>query len=236
VATRSRHHGVTAKARRETHVGWLKLIDVSGPFLSAPVLAEEWPDLDSLELGDEIRRQYREWRDGNRDGWIEFVLKDLLEWRGAIHCGDLRHLAFDVPEHETTIVPSFTLNDPATGSPALLGMVTDGSPVARIKDSDWPATPADRLAMLLRHTGVELGLASDGRWWALVWAPSGGVTTVALFDSIAWDEPAERQVLRAFVSLLRRRRFFGVPVDHRLPALLRKSLDHQEEITEALGV
>jgi hypothetical protein len=101
----------------------------------------------------------------------------------------------------------------------LLGLISDGSPVARIRDSDWPATPADRLAQLCRARGVELGLATDGRWWALVWAPAGGVTTVADFDAISWSDSSERTVVRAFISLLERRRWFAVPVEHRLLAL-----------------
>ena len=111
-------------------------------------------------------------------------------------------LALPVAEHEAVITPSFTLNDPASGDVRLLGMVSDDSPVARVRGSDWPATPADRLAQLCRARGVELGLATDGRWWALVWAPAGGVTTMAVFDAIAWPDSSERTVVRAFVSLL----------------------------------
>jgi hypothetical protein len=141
-----------------------------------------------------------------------------------------------VPEHETTITPSFTLTDPGTSDIRLLGLVSDDSPVARIKGSDWPATPADRLAQLCRHHGVELGLATDGRWWALVWAPAGGVTTVAVFDAISWPDLSERTVVRALISLLQRRRFFAVPPERQLPALLRESLNNQEEITDRLGI
>ena len=69
--------------------------------------------------------------------------------------------------------------------------------------------------MLCRHHGIELGLATDGRWWALIWAPAKGVTTIAVFDAIAWPETAERDVVRAFLSLLERRRFFTVPEQRR---------------------
>src|SRR5690606_23040325 len=100
----------------------------------------------------------------------------------------------------------------------------------------WAATYVDRLAHACRHHNVELGLATDGRWWALVWAPRGGVTTTAVFDAVSWPEAAERVVVRAFVSLLCRRRFFGVPEEERLVPLLRASLDRAEDITEALGV
>ena len=239
-----RHRGVTGQDRRQAHIDWLKLIEVSGPFLSVPVLTAEWPDLEPLDNKDKdrLRQEHRQWQErptAHRDGWIAYVLDDLLGWQGAVQHDDLAPLArltLDVPEHETAITPSFALTDPATGDLRLLGLVSDDSPVARIKGSDWPATPADRLAQLCRHHGVELGLATDGRWWALVWAPAGGVTTVAVFDAISWPDLSERTVLRAFLSLLQRRRFFAVPPERQLPALLRESLNNQEEITDRLGI
>jgi len=239
-----RHRGVTGQDRRQTHIDWLKLIEVSGPFLSVPVLTAEWPDLEPLDTKDKdrLRQEHRQWQErpaAYRDDWIAYILDDLLGWQGAVQHDDLAPLArltLDVPEHETAITPSFTLTDPATGDLRLLGLVSDDSPVARIKGSDWPATPADRLAQLCCHHGVELGLATDGRWWALVWAPAGGVTTVAVFDAISWPDLSERTVLRAFISLLQRRRFFAVPPERQLPALLRESLNNQEEITDRLGI
>ncbi len=226
-------------SRREAHIEWLKLIDVSGPFLSVPVLTKEWPDLEPLDGAerDRLRRAHGDWQDsGDRLGWIAFVLEELLGWQGLVRRGDMERLAVPVAEHDTVITPSFTLNDPASGDVRLLGMISDDSPVTRVRGSDWPATPADRLAQLCRARGVELGLATDGRWWALVWAPAGGVTTVAVYDSISWPDSSERIVVRAFISLLQRRRWFAVPETRQLPALFRESLKHQEDITEALGV
>ena len=205
------------------------------------MLTAEWPDLEPLEVKDRdrLRQEHRQWQErpaAHRDDWIDYVLGDLLGWQGAVRHDDLARLTLDVPEHETVITPSFALTDPGTGDLRLLGLVSDDSPVARIKGSDWPATPADRLAQLCRHHGVELGLATDGRWWALVWAPAGGVTTVAVFDAISWPDSSERAVVRAFLSLLQRRRFFAVPPERQLPALLRESLNNQEEITDRLGI
>ena len=226
-------------SRREAHLEWLRLIETSGPFLSVPVLTAEWPDLEPLDLAarDRLRRAHADWQaTGDRAPWIDYVLEDLLGWQGLVRRDDMAALALEVAEHEAVITPSFTLTDPASGEVRLLGMVTDDSPVARVRGSDWPATPVDRLAQLCRAHGVELGLATDGRWWALVWSPAGGVTTVAVFDSVSWSDSSERMVVRAFISLLERRRWFAVPEDHRLPALLRQSLKHQEDITEALGM
>jgi Eco57I restriction-modification methylase/MmeI, target recognition domain len=233
--------GVTASQRRQAHIDWLKLIEVSGPFLSVPVLTAEWPDLEALDTRalERFRQEHRQWQEDparNSAGWTGYVLGELLSWDDAIQWTGLDRLALEVPEHEATLIPSFTLADPGTGQTVLLGLVSDGSPVARIAGSDWPATPADRLAMLCRHHGIELGLATDGRRWALVWAPAKGVTTTAVFDAIAWPESAERDVVRAFISLLERRRFFVVQEQRRLPALLRQSLNNQEEITDRLGV
>jgi hypothetical protein len=236
-----RHRGVTGTERRQAHIDWLKLIEVSGPFLSVPVLTAEWPDLEPLDnkARDRLRQEHRQWQENpaaNRDGWIGYVLDDLLGWQGAVQLDGLARFTLDVPEHEAAITPSFALADPGTGTIRLLGLISDDSPVARIKSSDWPATPADRLAQLCRHHGVELGLATDGRWWALIWAPAGGVTTVAVFDAISWPDLSERTVVRAFLSLLERRRFFAVPPERQLPALLRESLNNQEEITDRLGI
>ena len=235
------HSRVSTSQRRQAHIDWLKLIDVSGPFLSVPVLTAEWPDLEALDVRalETLRREHRQWQEEpgrNRADWIGYVLGELLGWGETAQWAGLDQFALTVPEHEATLIPSFTLADPGTRQPVLLGLVSEGSPTARIAGSDWPATPADRLAMLCRHHGTELGLATDGRWWALVWAPTKGVTSTAVFDAIAWPEPAERDVVRAFLSLLERRRFFTVPEQGRLPALLRESLNNQEEITDRLGV
>lgn len=313
------------------HRGWLALVEVSGPFLSLPVLRRAWPTLDALEPDkrEALRRAHSEWRatsastDASADVaekaqqvWLDYVLGDFLGWRGELRWEGLDSLAVEVAEHDETITPSFALVEPGTapttpqmtataptataptrtettqpaegsgdGGGIILGGVShpvpaplpaaptatdkirpDGlellpgaatardeikpdavrllglrcapgtQPTARVPGSAWAATATDRLARLCRHHGVELGLATDGRWWALVWAPRGGVTTTAVFDAVSWPEAAERDVVRAFRSLLGRPRFFGVPNDEQLVPLLRASLDNQEDITEALGV
>ncbi|HEX5496221.1 MAG TPA: SAM-dependent DNA methyltransferase, partial [Mycobacteriales bacterium] len=243
------------------HREWLGLVEVTGPFLSLPVLRAAWPTLDPLDsdLRDRLRRAHAAWLDGPAAGqpdWVAFVLTDLLGWDDALRWADPRagtggglgggldFLAVPVPEHDTAIVPSFALLTPGTpdgevkpDTVACLGLVCPpgAAPTARVSGSDWAATPTDRMAHALRATGVELGLVTDGRFWALVWAPAGKSTTTAVFDAVGWADAAERHVVRAFVSLLARRRFFGVPDEQRLTALLRASLDRQEDITEALG-
>lgn len=244
---RSTHrHASTTRDGSEQHRSWLGLIEVSGPFLSLPVLRAEWPDLDALDrpTRDRLRREHASWQSDPAAGqaaWTRYVLRELLGWGDALLVGGLDVLAADVPEHDARITPFFALVEPGEevkpDTTRLLGVVCAAGtrPDARIAGEAWAATPVDRLAHLCRHHDIELGLATDGRWWALVWAPRGGATTTAVFDAVAWPEAAERDVVRAFVSLLCRSRFFAVPADKTLVPLLRDSLGSQEDITVALG-
>ncbi|HZM84908.1 MAG TPA: DNA methyltransferase [Candidatus Limnocylindrales bacterium] len=236
----------------QQHRDWLALIEVTGPFLSLPVLRQTWPTLDPLDKKDRerLRVEHATWLADPAAGkraWLRYILGDLLGWASELRETALDPLTVEVAEHDTTIAPSFVLVEPGSVEPddevkpdavRLLGLLCSpgAAPTARIAGSAWAATPVDRLAHLCRHHNIELGLATDGRWWALVWAPRGGVTTVAVFDAISWQEAAERDVVRAFLSLLCRRRFFGVPEKERLIPLLHNSKDNQEDITEALGV
>ncbi|MET9953423.1 DNA methyltransferase [Streptomyces sp. NPDC006339] len=247
---------------KQQHLDWLSLVDVSGPFLTLPVLLKAWPQLDAVDkpLRTRLRYEHGVWLSDPAAGqraWTDFVLGELLEWgdawRDDAKLSDA--LAVDVPEHDEQVAPSFALLEPGSeagrepGSEAAdtAGLVADCAilgltvppgrhPAKRMPGSTWSATPIDRMAHLCRHHGVELGLVTDGRWWALVWAPRGGVTTSAVFDTVDWPSPAERVVVRAFRSLLSRRRFFGVEDDETLLPLLRESLDSQEDVTDALGV
>jgi hypothetical protein len=251
--SRPRHPRGAATDNAAHHRGWLSLIEVSGPFLSLPVLRATWPaGLDPLDkpVRERLRREHGVWADDPAAGqhaWIEFLLGDLLGWGDSLNTARFNKTALDgltveVAEHDTTLTPSFVLVEPGEhvkpDTTRLLGLVCEPGqrPTTRLPGSAWAATPVDRVAQLCRHHDIELGLATDGRWWALVWAPRGGVTATAVFDTASWSEAADRDVVRGFVSLVSRRRFFGVADGERLVPLLRASLGSQEEITEALGV
>lgn len=75
------------------HAEWLSLIEVSGPFLSMPVLLEIFPGgLDLKTREGEVRRRlrlaYEEWADNQlgtqpepaiHTQWLRFVLEEVLE-------------------------------------------------------------------------------------------------------------------------------------------------------------
>ncbi|WP_326814170.1 Eco57I restriction-modification methylase domain-containing protein [Streptomyces sp. NBC_01763] len=186
------------------------------------------------------------------------MLRSLLGWGDALTLRQgesddlgLDRLTLHVPEHGAVLCPDFALVEPGTDLATepnttaaakrvrLLGTTVPAGTVPTSRaaaGADWAAAPADRLARLLRHHDIPLGLVTDGRWWCLVWAPIGGVTTTAVFDTIGWNEAAERNVVRAFVSLLRRRRFFEYEEAETLVGLLKASLAAGEDVTEALGI
>lgn len=233
---------------RGQHQRWLDLTEVSGPFLTMPVLLEAWPQLDAVEKEERarLRARHADWQadtTAGRGEWVAYILRTLLGWGDALTLrqGEDDDLALDrltlpVPEHDTRVRPDFALAEPGAPLGAepdaesaakrvrLLGLLLPNgtSPTARTGWDDWAATPADRLARLCRHHGVPLGLATDGRWWCLVWAPVGGVTTTAVFDAIEWGGTAERDVVRAFRSLLSRQRFFSYDEPETLVGLLKK--------------
>jgi hypothetical protein len=233
---------------RQQHLDWLSMVDISGPFLTLPVLRAAWPTLDALEreTRDGLRAAHAAWRTDPTDPntqqeWIGYVLRELLEWHDDLETDQeqLAPLAIDVGPDR----PSFALIEPGEAvkpdTTRLLGLICPPGAVPtalrRAEDDDRAMSPVDRLAGCCRRHGVELGLVTDGRWWTLVWAPVGGVTTTATFDAVTWPEEADRVIVRAFRSLLRRSRFFAVPDDETLVPLLRTSIDNQEEVTEALG-
>ena len=86
---------------------------------------------------------------------------------------------------------------------------------------------------LLRNTEMRLGLLTNGRSWMLVDAPPNETTGYYSWDAEIWLE--EPVTLQAFRSLLGMERFFNVPADETLEALLTKSAQKQQEVTSQLG-
>jgi hypothetical protein len=117
----------------------------------------------------------------------------------------------------------------------LLGMVTAWGthPLTRTTTGNWTANAVERLAILLRARDVPVGIVTDGRWWALVWAPRGAAAGAAVWDASLFSE--EPTSLQSLVALLARSRFQAEVPGNKLPALFAESLERQEEVTEQLG-
>lgn len=242
-------------SRYDLHAEWLSLIEVSGPFLALPVLKEVFPQgLEELDAQKRkrLRQAYEEWREALElddplfpelhRAWIHEVLahgleldedgsEDVLRQKEGVPEG----LRVKVPEHGVTLVPDFVVVDEQRDElPMLLIQVypPEVDLGANLKGDGWSSSPAERMVHLCRQTGCRLGLLTNGEHWMLVDAPVGAVSTFASWYARIWGQ--EPVTLQAFVSLLNVRRFF-VDESEQLPALLDRSLEHQDEVTEALG-
>jgi hypothetical protein len=232
------------------HADWLSLVEVSGPFVSLPVLLRAFPQ--GLEPRDpaqakQLRAAYEDWQDhptapGKQLAWVLHVLCELLGYPAnqiaegqSLPAG----LEASMAEQGETLRPDFALISPAgTEAAGQAQLLICSYPADQLLDKPvmgkhWKATPATRMMELLHGTNVPLGLVANGEQWMLVYAPRGETTGYASWYGALWlDEPI---TLRAFQSLLGSRRFFGVAADSTLLALLKESASDQQEVTDQLG-
>jgi hypothetical protein len=232
------------------HADWLSLIEISGPFVSLPVLVRIFPQ--GLEPRDPtqakaLRAAYEEWQDnpaapGSQRAWVMHVLTAVLGYTpGQISEGQTLPAGLEtkMPEVGETLRPDFALtgivgSDMAGQAQLIIASYPAEQALDKpVMGKHWKATPATRMMELLHGTGVPLGLVTNGEHWLLVYAPRGETTGYASWYGALWlDEPI---TLRAFHSLLGVRRFFGVATDSTLLALLKESANDQQEVTDQLG-
>ena len=239
----------TPSASRQ-HADWLSLVEVSGPFVSLPVLMRAFPQgLDARDPAQAkaLREAFEDWQNnaaaaGKQRAWLMHVLTALLGYPSnqvvegqALPAG----LEARMPEMGETLRPDVALVGPAGNDSAGQAQLLIATyPADQMLDKPvtgrhWKATPATRMMELLHGAGVPLGLVTNGEQWMLVYAPRGEVTGYASWYASLWlDEPI---TLRAFHSLLGVRRFFGVAADGTLQALLKESASDQQEVTDQLG-
>ena len=231
------------------HNEWLSLVPNSGPFLSLPVLAQAFPqglDAHDADHARRLRMAFDEWDDnqlGNRPNlglhraWMKFVLAETLGYDELLAEGQAipPTLKSEVAEYGETLRPDWIVNDPATKKARLLVQVFPRSqsltkPVAA---SRWKTSPDTRMMQLLHDTGIRLGIVTNGDHWMLVNAPKSETTGYVSWYANLWLE--EKDTLRAFRTLLGADRLFSVPECETLEALLDKSANDQQEVTDQLG-
>ena len=234
---------------------WLSLIDISGPFLAPPVLDVAFPQgLDGLEGAKKtaIRQDYEEWveaidEDDDQSllihkAWIHRVLKEILEWDEDGSGENLKatgpsieSLHYESPDHGIAVKPDWVLVDDRSSDKPFIAVqvLPPASDLDAAPDGTaWAAGASERFIELLRHNELRLGLITNGESWRLIDAPVGGVTTSATWQARLWSQ--EPTTLQAFIALFRIGRFFG-DAARQLPAMLDASLQHQDEVTDALG-
>jgi hypothetical protein len=236
---------MTSRPISRYHADWLSLVEVSGPFLSVPVLARALPQgLEAVdpETAATVRRAHTEWQEDPAlyGRWVRWVLGTLLGFReGLLVEGPAvpATLAHPVPERGETLRPDLVVLDPGQDrvtARLLVAVWPAGQPLdERLAGTRWASSPLDRMVDLLRGTGVRLGLVTNGERWTLVDAPRGQTSGFATWEAGIWLE--ERSTLNAFVTLLGAHRFFSVHESDTLEALLAESANAQQEVTDQLG-
>ena len=164
------------------HAEWLSLLEISGPFLSMPVLVGAFPQgLEARDAGQagELRAAYEEWAD-NQGGlqpdpaihtaWVRYVLENTLDLAEVLIEGQAipDGIKARFPEYGEVIRPDLMVVSPSPkvgggagrGQPRLLiqvypaGQALDKS----LPNRPWKASAAMRMMELLRTTEVRLGL------------------------------------------------------------------------------
>ena len=232
--------------RNSTHYDWLRLVEVSGPFLSATVLDEAFPTgLDGFDKRTkrELSRYYDEWLEAyeSKDpqfealhqAWCEAVLRDGLQFQDD----DLSDgAAWSVKgEGGVGTFAADKMLKGVDGKPALFIKVLSAGtkPSDRELTDEWKDTYIEKMTRLCRAHEVRIGLLTNGEQWVLVNAAQGGTLSGhVVWYARLWFQ--EDSTLRAFLALLGYSRFAGSP-KKRLPFLLDESLKHLEEVTDTLG-
>lgn len=232
------------------HADWLSLIEVSGPFVSLPVVQRAFPHgLPDLEPGliSEVRAAYADWQENGSTtaathaAWVQYVLQRILGFPpDLITSGQTLPpgLEAKVETFHETLRPDFAILPPADRDPRRPALLVRVYPPQQRLESPlmgvvWKASPAARMMELLHATDLPLGLVTNGEEWQLVFAPKNESTGFASWFADLWlQEPV---TLRAFQALLGQHRFFGVADDDTPAALLRASLKDQHEVTDSLG-
>lgn len=242
MSPRARH---SATARH--HVEWLQLVDVSGPFLSLSVLVETFPqglDADNPEVAERLRQAVSEWQ-ANEElrrpdpaihrEFLRLVLREVLEYEGLLaEDAEIADLKATLPEHRVTLRPDLAVRRSGEPPALLVATYKGGTSLERALDErGFHASPAERMRLLLRGTGVRSGLVTNGDEWMLVHAPAERTSTFVTWQTQLLLE--ERVTLRAFRSLLGVRRLFGVPEPETLDGLFERSRDDEREVTDQLG-
>src|SRR5690349_7979996 len=118
------------------HAEWLSLIEVSGPFLSLPVLMRVFPQglvAHDPEKFRTLRLAYDEWETNAAAGartnpaihgaWVKFVLTHVLDFPETAVLEQQaipQSLQASVPQHGEHLRPSLVIADPSTSRPRLL--------------------------------------------------------------------------------------------------------------------
>jgi hypothetical protein len=226
---------------------WLSSIEITGVVLSEPVLADagNFRSLDKAEVAA-FRKQREIWNlptgmvEGNgQPAWINFILEDFLclkdkeYWQvGASVPADK---VVNLHEQQEILRPNRILLDEGRAVLLVLEVPREQSldrPWIQDKGR-WKASPTTKIERLLRETGVELGLVTNGEAWRIVVASPSETTSWMTWTAQTWND--DLLTLAAFKDLLGESRFFAGPRDQVILELIKQSRQRQLDVADQLG-
>ncbi|MGO8154262.1 DNA methyltransferase [Rhizobium leguminosarum] len=181
-----------------------------------------------------------------RNNWG--FLETVLGWPAKLVAGSpagpavAADLTRVVPEHETLLTPDMVIlwNDVTEeGVPAQMlvsvhpNLDADGR--GQFGDSEWEASPHQRLERLLRETGVGVGLLVARGTLRLVYAPRGETAGWISWPLAALGRVEGRPMLAGLKLCLGRNALFTGAPDKRLRPVLKQSREAQNEVSEKLS-
>lgn len=226
---------------------WLSSVEISGVVLSEPVLADagNFRSLDKAEVAA-FRKQREIWNlpkgmvEGNgQPAWINFILEDFLGLSGQEYWQVGASIPADkvvnLHEQQEVLRPSRVLLDEDSAIMLVIELPREQSldkPWLQERGR-WKASPTTKLDRLLRETGVEIGLLTNGESWRLVVASPSETTSWMTWTTQTWnDDPL---TLAAFKDLLGESRFFAGPRDQTILELIKQSRERQLDVADQLG-
>ncbi len=244
-------------ARADETTEWLNYLQPEGLVVGPSVLRDKGltpirqTPLDTeavaeaLELSPEAQREDDKFF-VLRNTWS--FLETVLNWPAKLVAGspagpsvsvDLTRV---VPEHETLLTPDMVVlwNDVTEeGVPAQMLVSVHSSLDAdgrgQFGDSEWEASPHQRLERLLRETGVGVGLLVARGTLRLVYAPRGETAGWISWPLAALGRVEGRPMLAGLKLCLGRNALFTGAPDKRLRPVLKASREAQNEVSEKLS-
>jgi hypothetical protein len=236
---------------KRIHRQWLGYLQPEGLVVTATTLASGLEGLreaeDAREAQVELARLVSYTDEGDVElGWDGFLAfaRTCLEWEDAdLLLGEDVGSELDVSvfEGQDLLRPdgALTWYDPDGREPthaALIGRVKSGQDPDRVeRDLGWEASPHARFERLLKETGVPVGVLVHDAAIRLVFAPRGESTGWMEFPHDFMLTTDGRVVLQGMMTLLHADVLYLAPAGECLVDLMRRSREHQAEVSDELA-
>jgi hypothetical protein len=175
------------------------------------------------------------------DPWPFFA--GILGWEARFVAGALggpelpESLAVKVSEQEVTLAPDWAVREMGTaGGYQLLVKLHPGCDADRRGAlPGWEASPHQQFERLLRDSGVPIGVLLDCAHLRIVYAPKGETSGWMEFPLASLATVAGRAMLGGLKLMLGHARLFTEPEQRRLPKLLARSREAQNQVSTRLA-